>query len=252
VEKNTKIVCYYKNPDGNHIFGPTTATIFYGQCGEDLEVYCDFFHQKRSWYQSNKGTYIEIGASDGVKFSNTKFFEEDMGFSGVLIEPEPQMFETLKKTRPANYLYNCAVDSSEQPVTFLVSNGPGAGWVSGIEKRMSEHHKQAWHQDTQRIIVNTAKMSSLMRDSGLERVDLYSIDVEGGEYEVLSTTNWNIPIYVIIIELAKGDTETEKDIKCRKLLAEKGYTFHKRINLSEIWYDETYFDKVTDEKNNLI
>lgn len=244
MEKDTKLVCYYQEPDGQFVLGPSTATIFYGQCGEDLEVYCDFFHLRRAWYESNKGTYIEIGASDGVKFSNTKFFEEDMGFSGMLIEPEPRMFETLKKTRPANYLYNCAVDSSGQPVTFLVSNGPGAGWVSGIEKHMPDHHKRAWHQDTQQIKVNTAKMSSLMKNSNLERVDIYSIDVEGGEYEVLNTTDWDIPIYVIIIELAEGETETEKDIKCRRLLADKGYIFHKRVGMSEIWYDETYFDKV--------
>ena len=38
-------------------------------------------------------------------------------------------------------------------------------------------------------------------------------------------------------------SETEKDIKCRKLLKEKGHSFHKRIGPSEIGVDNKYFEK---------
>lgn len=256
MEKQTKWVEYFPYEESDdtiaRFIGPTTATIFYSQCGEDLDAYCNFFHNKRSWYQENEGVYIEIGASDGVKFSNTKFFEEDMGFTGILIEPEPTLYAKLTKTRPNNHLYNCAVDSSEQPVAFLVTSGAGGAWVSGIEKHMSDFHKESWHEDTNKIMVDTTKMSSIMKSSEVERVDLFSIDVEGGEYEVLKTTDWNIPIYVIIVELGTGATETEKDVKCRELLAEKGYTFSNRVGLSEIWYDEKYFEKVKDEEDNLV
>ena len=78
-----------------------------------------------------------------------------------------------------------------------------------------------------------------MKDSGLKYVDLFFIDVEGAEYEVLKTIDWNTPIYLIVIELS----DSEKDRNCRNLLHDKGYTFHKKVGLSEVWYDETYLEK---------
>lgn len=239
MEKNTHIVEYFRE-NGSSTLGHSTATIFYSQCGEDLEIYCDFFANKREHYKENKGCYIEIGASDGVKFSNTKFFEDNMNFSGVLIEAEPGLYNVLQKTRPRNKLYNYAVSEKEGTLEFLVTNGPGGPWVSGIESLLSEKHKDVWHKDTKKIAVESKKMSHIMNESGLQKVDIFSIDVEGAEYEVINTIDWNIPIYVFIIELAEGDDETEKDIKCRDLLKEKGYSFHKRVGLSEVWYSSKY------------
>ena len=245
MEKNTRFVEYYFSQESNAmVCGESTATIFYGQCGEDLQVYCDFFANKREYYERNTGCYIEIGASDGVKFSNTKFFEDDMNFKGVLIEAEPQLYGILQKTRPQNKLYNCAVSEEEGGIDFLVTNGPGGPWVSGIEHLLSEEHKKDWHVNSEKIKVNSKKMSSIMNDSKLEKVDIFSIDVEGAEYEVLRTIDWNIPIYVFIIELGFGDKQTKKDINCRNLLTKKGFHFHKRVGLSEIWYNKKYEEQV--------
>ena len=239
MEKDTHIVEYYKE-NNQIILGNSTATIFYSQCGEDLEIYCDFFSKHKEFYKKNKGYFIEIGASDGVKFSNTKFFEDNMNFVGVLIEAEPGLYNTLQKTRPKNKLYNCAVSSEEGDISFLVTNGVGGPWVSGIENHLSENHKKSWHQDSKRITVESRKMSSIMKDSSLERVDIFSIDVEGAEYEVLNTIDWNIPVYIFVVELGFNENETEKDVKCKKLLTEKGYEFHKRVGLSEIWINKEY------------
>ena len=96
MEKRTTVVEYYKDETGRPVLGPSTATIFYGQCGEDLEIYSHFFSDKVDFYKENQGYYIEIGASDGVKFSNTKFFEDEMGFVGILIEPVPAFMVRLK------------------------------------------------------------------------------------------------------------------------------------------------------------
>ena len=45
-----------------------------------------------------------MGALDGIKYSNTKFFEELLNWTGILIEPNPVMFNKLIKNRPNNYL----------------------------------------------------------------------------------------------------------------------------------------------------
>ena len=43
------------------------------------------------------GFFIEAGAYDGEYFSNTLFFELKQRWTGLLIEPNPDAFELLKK-----------------------------------------------------------------------------------------------------------------------------------------------------------
>ena len=37
-------------------------------------------------HQMHPGVYVEMGAYDGHKYSNSRFFEEALGWSGLLIE----------------------------------------------------------------------------------------------------------------------------------------------------------------------
>jgi hypothetical protein len=45
----------------------------------------------------------------GVRFSNSKFFEETLDWMGVMIEPLPSSFKKLVKNRPLAQKYNCAI-----------------------------------------------------------------------------------------------------------------------------------------------
>ena len=55
--------------------------MYYSQCGEDE------FLNETIFFNKKNGKYIELGALDGIQYSNTKFFEDNLGWSGVLIEP---------------------------------------------------------------------------------------------------------------------------------------------------------------------
>ena len=44
---------------------------FYSQWGQDKYIYNNFFKNKKD------GFFLEIGADDGVRFSNCKFFEDN-------------------------------------------------------------------------------------------------------------------------------------------------------------------------------
>ena len=43
-----------------------------------------------------QGTFLDIGANDGVTFSNTKMLAE-RGWKGVLVEPSPKAYAKLKE-----------------------------------------------------------------------------------------------------------------------------------------------------------
>ena len=64
-------------------------------------------------------------------------------------------------------------------------------------------------------------MGKLLERAGVERIDFWSIDVEGGELMVLETMDWEIPVHTIFIEL-RGE-KPEKDMACRWLLRAKGF-----------------------------
>ena len=55
-----------------------------------------------------KGFYIEAGAADGLRFSNSLFFELKRDWTGMLVEPELSLYSQLLKTnRKAWKIGNC-------------------------------------------------------------------------------------------------------------------------------------------------
>ena len=69
--------------------------------------------------------YVELGALDGSTFSNTKFFDETLGWGGVLIEPSPRNFEKLKVMRnnKRNTLINSAVCGQSGTIEWRYAGG---------------------------------------------------------------------------------------------------------------------------------
>lgn len=195
--------------------------MFYSQQNEDKYLYEKYLNYKN-------GFFIEIGAMDGITFSNTKFFEDELNWSGILIEPTNQ-FEKLIINRPNCYNFNCVISKSENDIDFL-----GFGALSGIMDTMSDSYKKIWNlEDNLSYKVKSVPFHKITKNIDIKKIDLFSIDVEGGELEVLTTFDWNIPVYLILIEL--DGHNIEKDEKCRKLLINKGFKFDYRIGLNDIW-----------------
>jgi hypothetical protein len=51
--------------------------------------------------KANIGTYIELGAYDGVQERNTRFFDGCLGWDGLLLEANPRIYQRTMGTRPA-------------------------------------------------------------------------------------------------------------------------------------------------------
>ena len=78
-------------------------------------------------------------------------------------------------------------------------------------------------------------------ENNVARIDLLSIDVEGAEFEVITSMDWTIPIYVIVIELNDQDNS---DLAAQKRLVNSGYVFFKNVGRSKIYIDPHYFRKL--------
>jgi FkbM family methyltransferase len=171
---------------------------------------------------------------NGVIYSNTKFFEDTLHWSGVLIEPHPGMFRTLQGNRPGSKCYNCAVSDEQADITMLIN--PYVPAVSSIENTaygpFIYGRKKGWHEHSYKINVKTRRLGDILKDAKVTHIDFFSLDVEGHEYEVLKTMDWSIPIHVLLIE--QFDDDPNKENIC-SLLTEKGFVKDGRCAHNELW-----------------
>lgn len=207
-----------------------TMNTFYSQQGEDIYVYRHFINKV-----TPDGIFVELGAMNGVTYSNTKFFEDVLQFSGTLIEPTEQ-YNTLIENRPRCKCYNVAVNYKTELVKFL-----GNYATAGLVDTMNSKFREYWHPEATEYFVNGEPMRNILKKSAIEYIDFLSIDVEGGEQVVLETMDFSVPIYVICIEL--DGHNVEKDDCCRSILTKNGFTFKKRFLINEFWVNDNYFRK---------
>lgn len=136
------------------------------------------------------GRFLEIGAYDGKTFSNC-FALNELGWTGVSIEPSPAAFIGLMKHYDGNNrvkLVNAAISYKEAGlVEFADSRGDAISSTSAA-------HKERWskYASFQQIYVNTITIGEVLHTFG-EQYDFISLDVEGTNLEILKT----IPIKVI-------------------------------------------------------
>jgi hypothetical protein len=62
------------------------------------------------------GTFLEAGAHDGYTQSNTYFLEHHRGWSGVLVEPVPELRAKCERRRPRAQVFGCALVGPGTPI----------------------------------------------------------------------------------------------------------------------------------------
>lgn len=178
---------------------------FFSQFGQDKYLYENFFKEKR------KGVFVDVGAHDGVTLSNTYFFEKSMEWSGICIEPIPEVFKRLKDNRKCICIEGCINDKYDT-VAFLKVSGY-AEMLSGIIENYNPLHVQRIQNEIREcggnsevIFVKCYPLSRLLIENNIKHVDYLSIDTEGGELEILQSIDFSqIDIDVIEVENNYGD-----------------------------------------------
>ena len=151
-------------------------------------------------------------------YSNSYFFEKALGWQSVLVEANSQNAELLQQNRPNAITVHAAM-CPEENVKFQ-----GSGAVGGVLDSMSQKHKDVWIRKQDAVTtVPCRRWGPLFKEHGITRIDIFVIDVEGGEYSVLSVMDWEVHVDYFIIEMSSSSsTETQQRIV--SLLASKGYT----------------------------
>lgn len=218
----------------------TTTTTKWARGELDKLIYENFINQK-----IDDGICLEIGGHDGGSLSITNFFEKELGFHCHLVEPSKHLFTASQKNRPNASHYNYAV--AKQRGTLKLMSGEH-GEVSGLECNMAMEWINTWGLRNKED-VQAVHMSDIIDGAypPIKYIDLWILDVEGSELDVLETMNWDIPVGVIAVEmlsiLPQYSYMKEKDNKCRDFLKSKGFEHRKTLSGDEFWVNPSYFRK---------
>lgn len=173
------------------------------------------------------GFFVELGANDGITQSNTKHLEVFKGWKGVLIEPSPDQFKKLIKNRShESFFFNCACvgfDFKKSDIQLMYSNlmTVALEGENDIQDRVAHAKAGESHSDKEKVYVFTANartLQSVLEEANSPNlIDLLSLDVEGGELEVLKGINFEQTNFKYIV------IETRSITEVREFLVPKNY-----------------------------
>ncbi len=153
-----------------------------------------------------RGVFVEIGGNDGVTLSNTYYFERELDWQGICIEPLPRAYEDLRKNRKCTTVHG-AVTDYDGVTSFLEISGP-CEMLSGIPDKYDVRHARRVRKNLRRhkatsreITVPCYTLATVLRQHGLGHVDYLSVDTEGGELEILESIDMKaLKIRVVSVE----------------------------------------------------
>jgi len=172
------------------------------------------------------GVFVDVGAHDGITFSNTLYLETELGWNGLAIEPLPEVFERLRVNRRCAVSNLCVGPRAGKAAFQVVSGYPEmlSGIVSEYEERHVKRIKRELkeHGGSVRVIeVDCCTLNEVIAGHGITAIDYLSIDVEGAEHSILDAFDFDLCQVRVI-----GVENNYRDRRIPRLLSKEGFRFH--------------------------
>jgi FkbM family methyltransferase len=154
------------------------------------------------------GFFVEAGANDGLRQSNTYWFEKFRNWRGILVEGVPELARACRRNRRSQVFEVALVgDDTIDHVTMNTANLMSVvqGAFETAEADAAHVAKGAQVQrlapnEVREIRVRARTLTSVLDEVAPPRFDLLSLDVEGFELEVLrglDLARWK-PRYILV------------------------------------------------------
>jgi hypothetical protein len=184
--------------------------------------------------EKSNGYFIELGAADGVEFSNTYYLEKMLDWKGLLIEPNPNFYKDLQNNRTCSISNKLCWSIPNLEVDFLLNNN-----MSGIVNDNSGYWvKENLSKD--KIQLKTHLLQDILEEHNAPNyIDFLSLDVDGAEYEILKSFSFDrYNIELICVEHNSLYDGTDKKNLIKSLLIENNYDL-----IKETIHDDFYMLK---------
>jgi len=184
-------------------------------------------------------TFLEFGATNGISLSNTFMLEKELGWSGLLAEPDIQWIDALKKNRPnTKVITKCIWKKSEEKLNFFSSD---MGELSTLEEfkfnelQSMPVNTEVRNKSGKNIIVDTISLNDVVKKNFKGICPSYiSVDTEGSEFEILNSFNFS-DYRPAVFTVEHNFTKAEKQID--ELMKNENYTrIFKKLTVFDAWY----------------
>lgn len=139
------------------------------------------------------GTFVDIGAYDGLTGSNSLFFEKWRGWTGVLVEPvaaQRERAETLRSCPCLPY----AIAGSEGEAQFMaITKGytQMSGLIDSYDPELLSQVRADPRHSEDLVTVQTRTIAQILEEADLPNPDFISLDIEGGELAALEAFDFD-------------------------------------------------------------
>jgi FkbM family methyltransferase len=200
------------------------ANFYFSQEGEDILL-------QRLFGDRNSGFFVDIGAHHPKRFSNT-YALYARGWRGINVDATPGSMEAFKNSRPEDRNLECGVGNTEGELPFYEFEEPA---LNTFSRQRYEYLLANTSYKVKRVVpVRIRKLASILEEHASENrpIDLLTIDVEGLDYEILKSNNWErFSPKVVLVEALEQNIEELQNSELGCFLKEKGYSlFAKTYN----------------------
>ena len=200
------------------------AVSVFSQDGEETYLR-DFFGDKKD------GFYIDVGAYDPFRFSNTAWAYE-RGWKGINIEPNIKGYRKFVQMRKRDINLNCGISEEERSIPYFEFD-EGA-YNTFCQEEIPDN------LEIKRVNkIATRRLDRVLDEYSVNHIDFLDIDVEGYELSVLSSNNWNLyrPTIVLIEQRTKMEDILKSDVY--SFMKDKGYTAVGKYNRTVIYQESS-------------
>ncbi len=203
------------------------------ECSHTTQLNQDIFALLANRFQP--GFFVEVGANDGFTLSNTVYLEDHFGWTGLLVEADPQYRDSLSKRKAKSVI--AAVVDKEGQYEFR-----SAGLYGGVATLLDKTHEKMTQNARSITVWGTTLEKILAENDAPEVISFISIDVEGAEVPIVEQMcrleNYRFACGCIEHNARQADYQ-----QMRRLLQESGYSI--------VWEGQTRQDLFFVNKRSL-
>jgi FkbM family methyltransferase len=208
---------------------PPEGRLSYSQQGEDIVL----FHVLRDLLGVSAPTYLDIGAADPVRGSNT-YLLYCTGGRGVLVEPNPDYVAKLKARRPDDVVVAAGVGVGKETEAdyYVIRDQPPLNTFS--PEVVEALRAQLGRDPVERVVrMPLVPLNEVIATHLGKRPDLISIDVEGLDLAILRTLDFERWRPGAIV----AETGSPVNEKLVRFLLAKGYAVRGGSTINTIFVD---------------
>jgi methyltransferase, FkbM family len=182
-------------------------------------------------------SYLDIGTNHPQIHNNTYLFYQ-RGGKGVCVEPNPELFDMIERSRPRDKSLNIGLGIEDAIADFYVMSPHTLSTFSQSEALAMD--AEGRHKILSVLQVPLKTINSIIRENFETAIDLVSIDVEGWNEEIVASFDFtqNRPLCFCVETIAFSENDAGKKLwKIFEIFEKNDYSVYADTHINTIFID---------------